>query len=287
MSLSNIGIDAFLVIAHTGTIVKAAAEMSITQTALTQRIKLLEQELETPLFIRSRQGMTLTTEGKLFLKHATEFRRLEVETIRKLKGSSQVEPRRIRITGPTLQTESRILPVLKDIKKSNPETFFTINTDDSEDIMTGLISGNADFVLTTKSPPPSIKRKKLTSSEFVIVGPYSWKNRTLKDIIDSESIVDFNEKDTYTIDFLKTAGIVPKHIPERHFINNTHQMLLMVQKGLGYAVFDHLHVRERLNSSKLINLAPRLKQKTDWYLCWINTGATQIPVMKRFIDLVI
>ncbi len=58
-------------IVRTGSFVNAAANLHLTQTAVSARIRVLEQELNRPLFIRSKTGAQLTREGWQFFRFAT------------------------------------------------------------------------------------------------------------------------------------------------------------------------------------------------------------------------
>ena len=49
MSLLNPNLQAFMSIVRLGTVHGAAAELKLTQTAITQRIRVIEAELETDL----------------------------------------------------------------------------------------------------------------------------------------------------------------------------------------------------------------------------------------------
>jgi DNA-binding transcriptional LysR family regulator len=61
----------FLEIVKTGSFVRAACNLNITQTAVSARIRVLEGELDRPLFIRNKSGARLTAAGEQFLKYAT------------------------------------------------------------------------------------------------------------------------------------------------------------------------------------------------------------------------
>lgn len=61
----------FLEIVKTGSFVNAAANLHLTQTAVSARIRVLEQQLNRPLFIRNKTGAQLTREGQQFLRFAT------------------------------------------------------------------------------------------------------------------------------------------------------------------------------------------------------------------------
>src|SRR5688572_6860302 len=61
----------FLEIVKTGSFVGAAANLNLTQTAVSARIKVLENELDRPLFVRNKAGARLTPAGEEFQRFAT------------------------------------------------------------------------------------------------------------------------------------------------------------------------------------------------------------------------
>ncbi|WP_423455317.1 LysR substrate-binding domain-containing protein [Ottowia sp. VDI28] len=62
--------QALVFVEELGSIRAAAQKMNLTQPALTAAIQQLEAELKAPLLVRSRQGVTFTSFGQAFLKHA-------------------------------------------------------------------------------------------------------------------------------------------------------------------------------------------------------------------------
>ena len=60
----------FLTVVDTGNITRAAEILHIVQPAVSRQIKLLEEDLNTLLFERQRQGMVLTESGKLLVDYA-------------------------------------------------------------------------------------------------------------------------------------------------------------------------------------------------------------------------
>ncbi|MCJ8268871.1 MAG: LysR family transcriptional regulator, partial [Psychrosphaera sp.] len=57
----------FVVVANTGNLTLAAKQLCTTPPAISAHIKSLEDELKTPLFVRSSKGMALTEKGELLL----------------------------------------------------------------------------------------------------------------------------------------------------------------------------------------------------------------------------
>ena len=63
-------LEAFVQVARTGSISKAAESLFVTQPAVTARLQTLERDLGVPLLVRSRHGSRLTEAGRAFLPHA-------------------------------------------------------------------------------------------------------------------------------------------------------------------------------------------------------------------------
>lgn len=65
----------FLEVAESGSIIKAAKKLNLTQSAASTRIKLLEDDLRQPLFMRSTSGMRLSPAGERFRPYALRMAR--------------------------------------------------------------------------------------------------------------------------------------------------------------------------------------------------------------------
>lgn len=65
-------LGAFEAAARTGSITLAARELSLTQSAVSRQIKLLEEQLEVELFARERQTIRLTAAGEAYVREIRE-----------------------------------------------------------------------------------------------------------------------------------------------------------------------------------------------------------------------
>jgi DNA-binding transcriptional LysR family regulator len=63
----------FLEVAASGSFVMAAERMHLTQTAVSARIRTLEEQLGRRLFVRNKAGARLTSAGERFVRHATNL----------------------------------------------------------------------------------------------------------------------------------------------------------------------------------------------------------------------
>lgn len=68
--------DVFFKVLETKTISQAAKELGYSQSAVSQTIKSLEEELETTLFIRQKSGVILSKDGHAYLPYLNQFRQV-------------------------------------------------------------------------------------------------------------------------------------------------------------------------------------------------------------------
>lgn len=71
------GVRTFVAVAEAGQFQTAAANLAVTQQAVSKRVAALEQSLGVRLFIRTPRGATLTIDGQAFLPHARELLQAE------------------------------------------------------------------------------------------------------------------------------------------------------------------------------------------------------------------
>jgi LysR family transcriptional regulator, flagellar master operon regulator len=66
----------FLEIVKTGSFVRAASNLNVTQTTVSARVRVLEEQLDRQLFVRNKAGAKLTPAGDQFLRYATTLVRI-------------------------------------------------------------------------------------------------------------------------------------------------------------------------------------------------------------------
>lgn len=88
-----------IVLAKCGSLTRASKLLGISQPALSNWLKNLEEHLGTQLVIRSKQGLVLTPAGNIYLDGAREMVNIRNQTYADILGSQKDEPEIIRITG--------------------------------------------------------------------------------------------------------------------------------------------------------------------------------------------
>ncbi len=144
-------IKIFYAVAKENSITKAANMLYISQPAVSQSIKKLEQELGGVLFYRSNKGINLTEEGKAFF----EYVKTSIELLEKAQDNfinfRNLESGVVNIGISTILTKIVLVDVLKKFCFDYPKIKINIVNDASPKLIDGLSHGVFDFVIINKS----------------------------------------------------------------------------------------------------------------------------------------
>lgn len=269
MSLLSPQLEAFVAVARHKTVHAAASALHITQTAVTQRIHTLESKLSTTLFLRTRRGMTLTPEGEALLRYCHAAHELEGEALANIKGAGTETDILVSITGPSSIMRARIMQQCFAVMKRFPHLLVHFDINDFESRIRSLRSGESQLaIIREEDLVPEMESKTLKPERFVLVAPSQWKKRTLRDIIQSEKIIDYDPADQTTFDYLKHFDLFDQIKHERHFANRTDALAMMIVHGFGYGVLTEEFSRPYVEDNELIVLNAGKIYQNKLALAW-------------------
>ncbi len=269
MSLLSPQLEAFMTIARHKTVHSAARELHMTQTAVTQRIRMLESRLGTTLFIRTRRGMMLTTEGEALLRYCQATSELEGEALAIIQGAAKETAIRFCITGPTSIMHSRIVTQCFPIMRQFPNLLMQFDINDQENRIRSLRSGESQLaVIQREDVMPEMEHKLLQPEHYVLVCTSAWEHRTLTDIIKTERIIDYDPTDQMTMHYLRHFNLWDLAQHERHFVNRTDMMAMMLAAGFGYGVLALEFSQSYLKKHELIVLNSKKIYENKMALAW-------------------
>ena len=141
----------FYVVAKNKHMTKASQELHISQPAISQSIKKLEEQLGGTLFLRSNKGMELTEEGKMFyeyIKGALELINNAENEFTSFKDLSKGE---IKIGCSTTLTKLILIDSIKKFHNAYPNINISIINDLTRNLINDLKLGKLDFVIFNES----------------------------------------------------------------------------------------------------------------------------------------
>lgn len=266
MSLVHPNLIAFMAVVERKTVQDAAKKIGLTQTGVTQRIRSLERELNITLFIRSRKGMQLTPEGESLLRYCQSV----VELEGRLGFESSEQEVALQISGPSSLMRTRAIPNLIPVLKKFPFLRVQFDLLDLQSAIHKLKSGESQIIIVSKEKVALEMDSKIIKAErYILVGPYEWKKRGIKDIVKNEVIIDFDKNDQYSFDFLKSHGLYELALKSRHFVNNTDGLASLISLGAGYSVVAEDIALPLIENKELSNLMPgKYLELKDMCLAW-------------------
>lgn len=164
-------LDAFSAIARAGSFKKAAAELYLSQPAISKALKELEGILGTTLMERDRSGIRLTQKGEVFLQFAEQSTAALRHGLRSVRTSGTAND--ILKVGVLPSVASSLLPqAVLAFTKGNPDTLLEVNEGSHHDLTSRLRSGRLDLVVGRLGRPQSMQGlvfRQLYSEEAVVV----------------------------------------------------------------------------------------------------------------------
>jgi DNA-binding transcriptional LysR family regulator len=239
MSLSSLQLDAFFSAVRAKSFSKAARELHITQAALTQRIKSLESELGTSVFVRKPRGVEPTEAGIRLLRYCQTRDQLERETVAALTGKTA--PGKlggaVRIAGYSTVVRSVLLPALAPLLRDNPGVSLHLQCAQMRELPALLLSGEVDLaVIDHPVERADLEWVTLGEEENVLVQSKDYP--TAGDVY-----LDHDPDDPTTAQFLRLQG-VRAPVFERSYCDEIYALMDGVALGIGRGVVPR-HLAER------------------------------------------
>ncbi len=234
----------FYVVAKHKHMTKASEELHISQPAISQSIKKLEDELGGTLFLRSNKGMELTSEGKMFFDYVKGALELINNAENEFTSFKDLSKGEIKIGCSTTLTKLVLLEALKKFHSDFPN----INVDITNDLTCNLINdlklGKLDFVIFNESniKETNLDLKKLKElKQGFIYNPIFYKDEinNFRDLNNYPLILQKEESNSRKLlDYIALQNNV-KLIPKMEVVS---QELITefvnIGLGVGFVIID-------------------------------------------------
>ena len=135
----------FYYVAKCGSVTKAAGELSISQPAVSQAIKQLENTLDAALFHRAAKGVRLTSEGELLYSYVAKgYEQIEMG-VKKVHQMQNMELGEVRIGASDMTLQFYLLPYLEAFHDAFPQIKVTVTNAPTPETLKHLQDGKIDF----------------------------------------------------------------------------------------------------------------------------------------------
>lgn len=273
-----VALECLAAIVEEGGFERAARRLSITQSAVSQRLRALESQVGTVLVVRSRP-LRPTAAGQLLLKHTRQLRLLRADLERDMRelapsstGSGREEERvSIAINADSLATWA--LPALGGLAGEGLP--LEIIADDQDFTHEWLREGKVlGCVTTVKQALRGCKVVGLGAMDYVAIATPDYarehcpKGLTAHNFRE-QSFIAFNRKDDMQCEFVARAFGLRRVALNQVFVPSSEGQVRAVLAGWGVSVVPELLVRGLLAQGALVDLLPghALPIQLSWH-CW-------------------
>jgi LysR family transcriptional regulator (chromosome initiation inhibitor) len=271
-------LECLAAIVEEGGFERAAQRLSITQSAVSQRLRALEAQVGTVLIVRSRP-LKPTSAGQLLLKHTKMLRLLRADLERDLKelapsslgGAREEERISIAINADSIATWA--LPALTELAQQGLP--MEIITDDQDFTHEWLREGQVlGCVTTLKQALRGCKVVTLGAMDYVAVAQPDYASQHLPGGLTQHNFrqvpfIAFNRKDDGQAEFVAKAFGLKRVTLNQLFVPSSEGQVRALLAGWGVSILPELLVRKLIAAGEIVNIAPAyaLPVQLYWH-CW-------------------
>ena len=139
----------FYYVARQGSVTAAAAELSVSQPAVSQAIKALEHAVGIPLFVRTGKGVRLTPAGEILYSYVQNGYETILRGEKKLREMKGLESGELRIGASDMTLRFFLLPYLQRFHEAYPKIKLTVTNGPTPETLRYMQEGRIDFGVVT------------------------------------------------------------------------------------------------------------------------------------------
>jgi DNA-binding transcriptional LysR family regulator len=226
---------------QSGGFTKAGQQLHLSQSTVSQHIKLLEAELGCSLFLRVGKRVLVTEAGKVLLQYTEKIFRDLKNAEMAVKEMNALKRGTVRLgVGPTTLTY-RLPPILRDYIQRFPQIELIVLAGNTEFLLDSLRSDNLDLaIVMSTAAQPGLSVTPLGREELVIVlnstHPLASQHTLEPSDLSSLRFILY-EKNTAMQDlidrYFETLGVIPRITME---VENNEAIKSLVRAGLGASI---------------------------------------------------
>lgn len=280
--------EIFLSVAKHKNITKASEELFISQPAISQNIKQLEDEIGGKLFIRKNKGVELTSLGEILLSQVEPllYKLNELKNLGELY--TNLKNGFLRIGSNSSNCNQIISKTLTIFAKKYNNIKIEMIRGSQESLLKKLDNGELDIVYMDKCEVPNnVRIVKEYGIDYQLIGDKAYydkyKNGELK--IENEIILpnSKNKSREFIDKYFKEKGVT---LSPKYELDNYILLYEFVKNGLGVAFVNLDYYREQIHSKEVFILSPKYKIEARQFFVLENKNYYN-PAKDKFLEFTI
>lgn len=278
----------FYYVATTLSFSEASKQLYISQSAVSQSIKVLEKKLNQDLFIRSTKKVQLTPEGEILLRHVEPAMNLIKRGENQILEASSLGGGQLRIGASDTICRYFLVPYLNQFHKQFPNVHIKVTNQTSIKCVDLLESGQVDLIVTNYPNSKLNNTNNVTiiknfKDVFIANSNYfDFKNRKL-------SLKDLQKYPILMLDRRSTTSEFLHHLFQQHQLDlvpeielSSNDLLIdLANIGLGIAFLPDYCLKNQSNDLFVVDIKEPLPERQLVVVC--NEHIPISPSTKQFI----
>lgn len=272
-------------VAETGSFTRTAEQLGYSQSAVSQTVQTLEQEMGTALFSRGRGGVKLTADGEALLPYFRSICGAEDALERKRREMQGLENSTVRI-GTFTSVSRNLLPrLMQQFKERYPGVQFVLQQGEYTGISQWIREGSVDFGFIGTQSAAGLTVEPLYRDKMVAVLPpahplAAQEQVTLRQL-SAEPFILLDEGDeSVPLGAFAQHGLSPRLA---YKVYDDYSILAMVRQGLGVSILYRLVVSGFEQGLSLRPVAEPLERTVA--LAWRNWDTLPLA-SRRFAEFI-
>lgn len=277
-------------VVQTGSFEKAAAVLNVTPSAVSQRIKQLEERLGTSLVVRGTPCVA-TEKGDWLCRHVENVGMLETELLKNLPSlaSNHTTGQRttIRIATNADSLGTWFMEALARFTAAS-DFLLDISVDDQDHTAEWLQKGKVLAAVTSaEKPVAGCRRFTLGALRYHATASPEFFERYFGNGVDLEALarapsLTFNHKDRLQTDWMRQRFGHVANVPT-HWLPSTHSFVDACLLGIGWGMNPAHLVKSHLESGRLIEIIPGETLDIPLYWQISRLAADQLSALTRIV----
>ncbi len=280
-------LEALASVLEAGSFEAAARHLHLTQSAVSQRVKLLETRCGQPLLIRG-SPVLATPKGQQLLKHCRQVQLLEAEL-----ASFSDAPQSTFISLPiAVNADSLVTWFIDAIGERARQRNWLLDllVEDQDETLRLLKHGEVIGCISAEAQPPQgCRSTALGAMRYQCVANSAFAARYFPDGIDADALarapaVTYSSKDRLHADYLDRFWQYPADGFPRHRVPSVETFLEAIVTGLGYGLVPEQMLSNRFPANAIEILQPCRMLSVDLYWqCW----GVDTPLVRELSTLIV
>lgn len=268
MALPLRAIVVFDVVARCRSLSKAAAELYVTPSAVSQQIQALELHLGTTLLTKAGRGVTLTEAGERYFEMIADDVQRITEATQRIRGFRSRSVLTVRTT-PTLGSKW-LLPRLRSFLDANPDVELRLNgTTEPTDFSREAVDVE---IRHGEGRWPGVFVEGLAEESFLPVCSPAYAGAASMAAADlpKHRLIHSVKAQVQWSQWFALSGAVPEVEWRRLLFDRSHMAIDAAADGLGVALESTLMMWRELRDGNLVcpvRTPPRVTLTTQWIVC--------------------